>query len=158
MLLWLFFPSAAEAGLKVSPQNDGTVQHLVQHTLDLAFGIGTEIFSFKNVFTFRFWLFLYLVLCVSSHMAPSRSDYFGATQGIVLTSSVLLGTTLVLALVGVPLNKAINSFLSSTSLLFAVLSLAVMLCGLATVTVYIATSFIPQKYVVKSQDFFSKGD
>ncbi|MEZ6094985.1 MAG: hypothetical protein R3C03_12270 [Pirellulaceae bacterium] len=49
-------------------------------------GMGTAFLDFlasmflANLATFRLWIFLYLTLCVASHMAPSRSDYLGAPE------------------------------------------------------------------------------
>jgi hypothetical protein len=149
MLLWIFYPQAANNGLAISrPDVSPTLSGLMAETLQLALHIGREIFAPQNWITFRFWLFLYLVLCVGSHMAPSRSDYHGAARGLAIALIALFGVTFLLALANVPLNKAIHTFLKATGPLFAILSLTVGLCGLATLLVYLATAWIRPKYRV----------
>jgi hypothetical protein len=156
-LLALFFPGETLAGLKhrsvdpafsATPESH-TVPSVLSQTLQLSRNIGRELFALENLRSFRFWLFLYLVLCVGSHMAPSASDYRGAAGGSVIALSGMIGLTFLLALVGVPIHAAIFAFLTATAPLFAVLTLTVLLCGLATLAISVVTSLFAKKYVVR---------
>jgi hypothetical protein len=153
-LLWLFYPEAAVSGLKAHSSNQGlsfvteerTGSKVISETLSIATQMAREIFSITHIATIRFWLFLYLVLCVGSHMAPSGSDYRGAARGAVVAMSGLVAFTFLLAMLGVPVDDAVQAFLTATSPLFAVLTLSVTLVGLATLVVYLVTALIPQSY------------
>jgi hypothetical protein len=148
-LLWIFYPEAAMAGLKTTMiDSSSSLDGLIKQTLQLTWQIAKEIFAFKNLFSLRFWLFLYLVLCVGSHMAPSRSDYAGASRGVLIALTALFAGTFFLALLNVPANKAIHSFLTATGPLFAILTLTVALCGLAAMLVCLATVWIRPRYTL----------
>ena len=147
VLLWLFYPSAAVAAIETTQavaQSGG----IVDQTWRVATQFAGEILSLKNLGTVRFWIFLYLVLCVGSHMAPSSSDYQGASRGVLLAGGLLLGVTLLLAFAGVELNRVIAAFVGAAGPLFAILGLTVLLCGVSTAVVYLLTSLIPQRYSV----------
>ena len=77
-------------------------------------------------------------------MAPSWSDYRGATRGVFLAGAILLAVTLIMAAVGVDLNRMINAFVGATGPLYAILGLTVVLCFFATVVVFLFTAFIPR--------------
>lgn len=149
ILLLIFYFDAAVGGFRPSPNEEGQALGLLEQTFAMTRQIGSEIFTLKNLASVRLWLFLYLVLCVGSHMAPSRSDYEGASRGVFWLATGLTGIALTLVLVGVQLDTAIYTFLSATAPLFAVLSLTVFLVGLATALVWLATSFIKPKYTLR---------
>ena len=145
ILFWVFYPSAANAAVEVTQSTEGA-GGIIDQTSAVAWQIGSEILAWQNLFTPRFWIFLYLVLCVGSHMAPSRSDYNGASRGVFLVGGILLGTTLLLAASGVEPTRIIGAFVGAAGPLFAILGLTVLLCFLATVVVYLFTAFIPRFY------------
>lgn len=140
-LLWLFYPDAIQAGYQAANPAQSLSQ-LFQQVWGMGIAIAGQLFQWNNLMSARFWLFLYLVLCVSSHMAPSGSDYRGASQGASLAVIAMLGTTLLLASLGIPVNQALANFLGATAPLFTILSLAVVLCGLTTLLVILLTSLL----------------
>jgi hypothetical protein len=147
MLLWLFYPNAAAAAIETTRAVDQS-GGIVGQTWGVSTQIAGEILSLKNLGTGRFWIFLYLVLCVGSHMAPSRSDYQGASRGVLMAGGLLLGVTLLLAIAGIELNSLMHAFVGAAGPLFAILGLTVLLCGVATIVVYLFTSLIPPGYSV----------
>lgn len=144
LLLWLFYPQAIQAGYQVSvrPEN---LEGIFKQVGTMTAAIGSELFQPNQLLTIRFWLFLYLVLCVGSHMAPSRSDYQGAARGAMVAVIFGLALTLLLAAAGVPLNQAVSTFLVASGPLFAVLTLVLFLCGLTTWLVVVITGLIAWK-------------
>lgn len=57
-----------------------------------------EIVNLANLATLRFWVFLYLVLCIGGHMSPSASDYeqthWGALAmlvALVIANAIAIG-------------------------------------------------------------------
>jgi|GEM_PF-458617 len=54
-------------------------------------GVSTVFGMFKPEFytNYRFWIFVYLAFCISSHLAPSPEDLKGAWSGLVVAIIVL---------------------------------------------------------------------
>ncbi len=144
LLLWMFYPEAARSALEL------TGADAEGDAIEKSIGIATTIFGsvihFQNFFTARFWVFIYLVLCVGTHMAPSPSDYEGAWNGVFIVGTVLIAGVFLLALAGVDADRMVNTMVGTMGPLFAILGLAVVLCSIAAVIVYAITGFLPQKY------------
>ncbi len=99
------------------------------------------LFRLESIFDIKFWIFVYLVLCVGSHMAPSRSDYQGATKGAVL---FVIGIVLVVFLMAVTIPDSSKIHTGAVQILmplFAALMVAMMLCAIATVIVLLLVSY-----------------
>jgi hypothetical protein len=85
LLLFLFFPKLAGELLRHPALTEASSWGELFNGLLHAFSeFITNLFTWKNLAKLRLWVFLYLVLCVASHMAPSRSDYEGAGRGAVV--------------------------------------------------------------------------
>lgn len=91
-LLMLFFPEVGRDSLFSSTANLSLWEQ-IQNSLQ---GLFSGLFQPSNLASLKLWVFLYLVICVGSHMAPSASDYQGAKKGATL---VLLGLVIVSMLV-----------------------------------------------------------
>ncbi len=144
-LVWLFFPEAAQEAVALSKVESG---NLVDKTFSIIWGMCKSILSVGNFFTPRFWVFLYLVLCVGSHMAPSPSDYRGASRGAWIVGGALVLAALVLAIFGADARQLGVGMLSIMGPLFAIFGLAILLCALSAVLVYGVTLFFPQRFQV----------
>lgn len=140
-LLWMFFPDAASEALRASQESEGGV---TGQTFDIVWAIGASIMSFENLTSTRFWGFLYLVLCVGSHMAPSPSDYRGAMRGFFYFAIIVIGLVFLLALVGGGSENLYGALVSALGPLFALLALTLGLCFLATMVVVLLTAFVPR--------------
>ncbi len=146
ILLWLFYPDAAAATL---PDQDPTAG-LVGQTYAIIVAVCSEILAPSNFLTLRFWAFMYLVLCVGAHMAPSGSDYEGAAgRGLVLFVAIVVGMALLLTFLQSDIQQLTTSVIAVLGPMVAVLVLTVILCSIATLVVYGLTSFIPQSYRVR---------
>lgn len=141
ILLWLFYPEAA-ANAAESARLNSAGSSLLQ-VRDSVVAVVTNIVTISNVATVRFWTFIYLVLCVGSHMAPSRCDYQGASRGVIWVGGILLISVFLLACAGVNGQQMINGMIGIMGPLFAVLGLAILLCGLTTTLVFSLTAFMP---------------
>ncbi|MFK7767691.1 MAG: hypothetical protein AB8B55_10760 [Mariniblastus sp.] len=118
----------------------------VQQMFNVVSSMCGKILQVKNLATPRFWVFIYLVLCVGSHMAPSPSDYHGASRGVFIFGGIIFAAVFLLALVGTDSKKMVDGMVMTMGPLFAVLGLAVFLVGITTAIVYLITSFIPRSY------------
>ena len=141
ILLWLFYPEAA-ANAAESARLNSADSFLLQ-VRDSVVAVVTNIVTISNVATVRFWTFIYLVLCVGSHMAPSQCDYQGASRGVIWVGGILLISVFLLACAGVNGQQMINGMIGIMGPLFAVLGLAILLCGLTTTLVFSLTAFMP---------------
>ena len=115
---------------------------------DQVVNVLSEVLHPANFTTLKFWVFIYLVLCVGIHMAPSWSDYQGAGRASIM---VLLGLVAILLFSSVVITDPQAWLMSATDLLsplLAVLVITVALCTLATVIVSVIVSYFPQRYRV----------
>ena len=144
ILLWIFYPEAASSAIETTRTEDdlGAFEKLASIVASLV----ASIMSIGNIATIRFWTFIYLVLCVGSHMAPSGSDYRGASRGVYLFGGIAIVLVFGLAIAGVDSERMVSGMVGTFGPLFAIFGLTIVLCGIATVIVWILTSFIPRKY------------
>ena len=143
ILLWLFYPDAAANAAEsthINPDDSSLLQ-----IWDSVVAVVTRVVTLSNLTTVRFWTFIYLVLCVGSHMAPSRCDYRGASRGVIWFGGILLVSVFLLACAGVNDQQMINGMIGIMGPLFAVLGLAILLCGLTTTLVIGLTALIPRR-------------
>lgn len=142
MLLRLFFPNVFD----VDPLELGAVAPSFAWFLKNTF---SELFRPESFFSFRFWIFVYLVLCVGSHMAPSRSDYQGAFKGTVMVVVGLVAGIMILA-VAVPDWESFQSgMFQAVTPLFVLLLAVAALCIMATAMVWFFVGYFPQRFRVE---------
>lgn len=144
-LVWLFFPDSAHAAIEASGSSEGS---LLDQTIAMFVAMCRGVFAVENFGTLRFWAFIYLVTCVGSHMAPSPSDYQGASRGVYIFGAMLLGAVLVLVLLGVDASQLGDMMLATMGPLFSVLGLAIVLCCVASILVHLVTMLFPKRFRV----------
>jgi len=108
-----------------------------------------RIFNWQNFQTKRFWCFLYLTLCVGSHMAPSRSDYDGARHGVMLFSAIAAGVVLLVSVFGFDSVCVAVSVMNFISPVLAIMMLAIILCVVAAALIYLLTMLFPLRYELR---------
>ena len=144
-LMWLFYPDAAQQAIELSKVEGGS---LMERGVAVVWAMMKSVLVVSNFATPRFWVFIYLVLCVGSHMAPSPSDYHGASRGVFIVGAILLGGAFLLALAGTDAQEMGAGMIATMGPLFAIFGLTVVLCSIAAVIVYAVTSFFPQRFRV----------
>jgi hypothetical protein len=144
-LLWLFYPDAVHGAYAVAKSSEAEP---LQQLGEIMTVVVKEIFTGANLATGRFWLFVYFVLCVGGHMAPSPSDYEGASRGVYFLGGGLLIVVFGLAAMGTDTNSMIDGMIGLLGPLFAVLALTIVLCGIATAIVWLVTSVFPKRFEV----------
>ncbi len=138
-LLWIFYPGAVTAAIESGGE---TTSGVVAQTTAMVGAICGGILDGPNLVTIRFWAFIYLVLCVGSHMAPSGSDYRGAGCGAVMLGIGVLALATTAALIVPDLSAVSISLAEILSPLIAVLALTVLLCLVATILVVLLTAIV----------------
>jgi hypothetical protein len=144
ILLWIFYPDAANSAIELTRAEDGL--GAIEKLFSIVSNLVGSILAIGNFATVRFWTFIYLVLCVGSHMAPSGSDYRGASRGVYLFGGITIALVLILAFAGVDSERMVSGMVGTFGPLFAIFGLTIVLCGIATVIVWLITSFIPRRY------------
>lgn len=146
IFLWMFYPDAAKVAIEAA--NSGAAHGAVAQVVSAIEALCGNILTIAHLGTVRFWVFIYLVLCVGSHMAPSSSDYRGASRGVFLLGGILVAIVLLLAWWGVDSETMMQGMVGILGPLFAILGLTIVLCGFTTAIVYLVTMFIPVSYRV----------
>lgn len=147
-LLWLFYPEAAMAAVDsardASTGQEGEQVGAVGQVMGSVWAISKEILLWPHLFTIKFWAFVYLVLCVGSHMAPSLSDYQGGFRGFLMLGLLVSSLALILAIAKTDVSTLITQMIGLLSPVFAIFGLTIILCFIATFVVYVFTAFIPR--------------
>lgn len=160
LLVTILYPDSIRAAMAVAGESakqsiesseGGTNPNVISQTLAIVSAIFFEIVQVSNLLTVKFWLFIYGVLCVGSHMAPSPSDYEGAKKGLFFFASLVLGILLIVILFQSDVQVTIDAIVRFLSPLFAILVLTLILCSISTGTVFLITHFLPQKYSIKKR-------
>ena len=105
----------------------------------------TQLMSLADWAGPRWWIFLYLVLCVGSHMAPSKSDYQGSLKGALITAAIFISVIALLSFLQVDAKSFAKMVIAVSAPLISILALAVVLCGISTLLIVVLTSLIPTK-------------
>ena len=147
VLLWLFFPNAIEGAFVAS--QEAKINGPQDQLFAIISTVAEEIFAAKNLTTGRFWLFVYFVLCVGGHMAPSPSDYEGASRGAYLVGGGLLLFTGGLAAAGTDSGSMVEGMIGIMGPLFAILAITIVLCAVASGFVWIVTAAFPKRFVIR---------
>lgn len=140
-MLWLFYADAAQAPLQhfeaaTDAQTHGIyMADIPQRTL-MALKI---VAAPENILTLRFWLFLYLVLCIGGHMSPSASDLEHTHWGALAMLALLLLANLIAAAVGANATWLIAPATIVLIPLYTVLSICLALFTIVAILVVLAT-------------------
>jgi hypothetical protein len=142
-LLWLFSPEAARQALnpgRIAPAvAGGDLLSAGQGLLDEMTGLLAGLVTIQNLKLLPFWIFLYFVLCVGSHLAPSPADYRGAWMGgLILLAAMLVFNVIWLALGG-PAGAVTGMMAAVLSPVLALLVVALALNGLTSSLVFAVT-------------------
>ena len=136
-LLRVFYPSIWPEIWQV--HSDATLAEFGTLFFGLFQSIVTGIFEWRQIGTFRFWLFLYLVLCVGSHMAPSFSDYQGAMRGSLIVIGGLALASLIISCFTTSANTVQQSIMPIAVPVASLLAIVLILCVVATAIVFAMT-------------------
>jgi hypothetical protein len=139
LIIWIFYPASARAALSDSgiaaAVADGRIVDAGVGVFNQAWRVLRDILRVEQLGRLPFWGFVYLTLCVGSHMAPSASDYRGARNGAIGLLLLLLAFNLVWCLFGGAPGRPLAAMASLLSPIMALFALAVILCGLCALLV-----------------------
>jgi hypothetical protein len=104
---------------------------------DSALAIIRLIFTFDNLSTWRFWLFLYLSVCVSGNIRLSWADVKGSLSGLGCIVVPFLLMNFILLLIGISSNDFFAPAAASLGAVYSVLLLALIMALIGFILVYI---------------------
>lgn len=148
VLLWMFFPAAASSAIETTRADHSG--DAIAKLFAIVSSLVGNILTIANLGTVRFWTFIYLVLCVGSHMAPSGSDYRGASRGVVMFGGIVLVGVFLLAAIGIDSGRMVDGMIGTLGPLFAIFGLTIVLCGITTAIVWLITSFFPRRFRISA--------
>jgi len=146
VLLWMFYPEAASQAIQQATSAEAIHATPLERLIAMTTGLCRHIFSPQHVGSGRFLGFLYLVLCIGSHMAPSRSDYAGAQRGLWIFLAMIAVTALLLAFVLQHNPQFALWLVAAISALLSLLILTVILCAAASAAVHVVTHLFPVRF------------
>ena len=147
-LLFMFYPEVLKNGVSAL-REQGSGVSTWGATWNATTTILAGVCQWTNLFTGRFWLFVYLVLCVGTHMAPSRSDYDGAKRGVTLLAMIVFTAVALLCLVTGNSSTLLPAVTELMAPLVALLLLSVTLCVVAAGVIFLVTIPFRQRYAFK---------
>ena len=118
--------------------------------LDSVANVLGSVFRPEHFASLKFWVFNYLVICVGSHMAPSRSDYQGAGRGGLILAGFLVATTITLSALMQPPADLIPRIAELLSPLFAMFLTIGLLLSFVTLIISLFVQLFPQRFRVSS--------
>lgn len=139
-LLWFFYPEATQDMIANSGKADTMFANIS--------ALFKQLIAPAQIISWKFWLFTYLVLCVSSHMAPSLSDYEGASRGVRMVVLAMVACLLLVSLMGFETDRIVAWFLKMMRPVFALQLIAIVICAFATLIVHLLTALFPVRYSV----------
>lgn len=110
------------------------VIQLVRESVSQMFDI---LFTTENLRSVKFWIFIYLAVSISSHMALSKADMKGAWRGIGAMYLVIVVVNIVVRILHLDLTGVLNVYFLCNSYLIAMLTIAVF-CSLCSFIISIA--------------------
>jgi hypothetical protein len=121
-------------GYDASKLSTSHIHESVSDVLLYAFSLLRSIFTPANFATYQFWIFVYIALCISSHMGLSLPDIKGMWMGfifVLLISFILNAAAMVLK---IDLNNYTQAINHKTAILTGILIFATLLscinCGM----------------------------
>lgn len=145
-LLWLFEPDAARRAMSADGMSSaiagGNLIAAGKALWSQAWGVLSRVVTLQHLASLPFWLFLYLTLCVGSHLAPSRADYRGTPKGGLILLIALTVFNLLFLMFGGKPGGVTTALAWVTGPVLALFALCALLCGLSTLVVYGLTELV----------------
>lgn len=139
LLTWAMYPQVVEPVLFTSASQPLSLSLEWEGVQNAGAAFWNFVLTTFQPTSLKFWLYLYLVLCITLHTAPSPSDYQGGLKG----GAILLGLWLLLnvghAAFGISVSDWFPIFQPLWLLILALLSLAAVVAAVVAGAVYLAT-------------------
>ncbi|WP_241994060.1 hypothetical protein [Mesobacillus foraminis] len=128
-LMYIFVPDSYEGfmdHIDTGVQPGAVSMEMLRGVLQSSSVLFRGLFSMQNLLAPSFWLFLFLALSISSHMALSMPDIKGAASGVVTIFSGLFTVNLIGYVLNIDMNQYVAVLAGYNAYLVAFASLAVL--------------------------------
>ncbi|MBP5427557.1 MAG: hypothetical protein J6Y29_06715 [Clostridiales bacterium] len=116
---------------------------LLRESIEQLFSV---LFTAENIRSVSFWIFIYLAVSISSHMALSKADLRGASSGIGTMYILIVLANIVIRLFNIDMTSVANVYFLCNSYLIAMLTIAVF-CSLCSFLISIILYGIRSAFV-----------
>ena len=105
---------------------------MVQNMLLSTFVLLKSLFTINNVLNPSFWLFLFIAICISAHIALSKPDIKGSIDGVIVMFIVLFLFNIMAGLFQYDSNQLIGKMMKYNMYLIAFSSVALLFSCIST--------------------------
>lgn len=105
---------------------------MVQNMLLSTFVLLKSLFTISNVLNPSFWLFLFIAICISAHIALSKPDIKGSIDGVIVMFIVLFLFNIIAGLFQFDSNQLIGKVMKYNMYLIAFSSVALLFSCIST--------------------------
>lgn len=105
---------------------------MIQNMFLSTFFLLKSLFTMSNLLTPSFWLFLFIAICISAHIALSKPDIKGSIDGIIVMFIVLFLFNIIAGLFQYDSNQLIGKMMKYNMYLIAFSSVALLFSCIST--------------------------
>jgi hypothetical protein len=137
LVTWALYPQLVQAFLTLPADRFADLDG--SKIGDMAVSATNLLVATFHPLSLKFWLYLYLVLCITLHAAPSSSDYRGALKGGGILFVAWLAINIAHAILGLSVLDWVPVFESLWALLLVLLALAAVVALSVAGMIYVVT-------------------
>ncbi|MGL5766284.1 MAG: hypothetical protein ACRCX8_11655 [Sarcina sp.] len=86
-----------------------------------------SIFTASNLITFRFWIFMFVVISITNHISLSAADFKNSLDGLIFIILLSFIVAIILKILGVSVGSVINVLVIYNVFIFSILLLILIL-------------------------------
>lgn len=105
---------------------------MIQNMFLSTFFLLKSLFTMSNLLTPSFWLFLFIAICISAHIALSKPDIKGSIDGIIVMFIILFLFNIIAGLFQYDSNQLIGKVMKYNMYLIAFSSVALLFSSIST--------------------------
>ncbi|MGY3414359.1 tryptophan-rich sensory protein [Bacillus mycoides] len=105
---------------------------MIQNMFLSTFFLLKSLFTMSNLLTPSFWLFLFIAICISAHIALSKPDIKGSIDGVIVMFIILFLFNIIAGLFQYDSNQLIGKVMKYNMYLIAFSSVALLFSSIST--------------------------
>ncbi|KFN02122.1 hypothetical protein D0U04_15865 [Bacillus clarus] len=140
LFMYYFVPESYalfNSTLETTTQSTSINIEMIQNMFLSTFFLLKSLFTLNNLFNLSFWLFLFIAICISAHIALSRPDIEGSVDGVIAIFIVLLLFNVIASLFQYDSNQLIGKVMKYNMYIIAFSSVALLFSCISTLISYI---------------------
>jgi tryptophan-rich sensory protein len=110
---------------------------MIQNMFLSTFFLLKSLFTMNNLLTPSFWLFLFIAICISAHIALSKPDIKGSIDGVIVMFIILFLFNIIAGLFQYDSNQLIGKVMKYNMYLIAFSSVALLFSCISTLVSFV---------------------